>query len=224
MVTQLPSTGAPGCDTSDMRMIHGYFRLVFGQAPALAEGVASGDTARAAVVADHLAAIADTLHGHHHGEDILLWDQLEARNPACSAHVSEMRRDHAAMSGELAALGGALPAWRQDASAEHRAAVLYALNGILALLSSHLGAEEKQILPVAAAAFSQGEWDKLSQHGRASVPGSFRLIQLGFILESLGTAAPAWLKANLPAPVRLIWRLVGRPKYSAYRTRLFAEG
>ena len=222
MATQLPSTGTPGCDTSDMRMIHGYFRLVFGQAPALAEGVADGDTARAGVVSDHLAAIADTLHGHHHGEDVLLWDQLEARNPACSAHVSEMRRDHAAMSGELAALEAALPAWRADASAAHRTTVLYALNGILALLTQHLGAEETQILPVAAAAFTQGEWDKLSEHGRASVPGSFRFIQLGFILESLGDAAPAWLRANLPAPVRLIYRLIGRPKYDRYRATLFA--
>ena len=220
MVTQLPSTGALGCDTSDMRMIHGYFRLVFGQAPALAEGVADGDTARAALVSDHLASIADTLHHHHHGEDILLWDQLEARNPACSAHVSEMRRDHAAMSEELAALEAALPAWRADSSAQHRTTVLYALNGIHALLTQHLGAEEKQILPVAAAAFSQGEWDRLSQHGRASVPGSFRFIQLGFIVESLGADAPAWLRANLPAPVRLIWRLIGKPRFERYRAAL----
>lgn len=222
MVTQLPSTGAPGCDTSDMKMIHGYFRLVFSQAPALAEGVADGDTARAGVVADHLAAIADTLHSHHHGEDMMLWDQLEARNPACAKHVSEMRADHAAMSGELAALEAAIPAWRLDASADHRAAVLFALNGIHALLTSHLGAEEKQILPVAAAAFSQKEWNKLGEHGRASVPGSFRFIQLGFILESLGAEAPAWLRANLPAPVRLLWRLAGRPKFEKYRAALFA--
>jgi len=222
MVTQLPSTGTLGCDTSDMRMIHGYFRLVFGQAPALAEGVADGDTARAAVVSDHFAAIADTLHGHHHGEDILLWDQLEARNPACSAHVTDMRRDHAAMSQELAALEAALPAWRTDASAEHRTTVLYALNGILALLNQHLGAEEKQILPVAAVALTQKEWDKLGEHGRASVTGSFRFIQLGFILESLGADAPAWLQANLPAPIRLLYRLVGKPKFEKYRARVFA--
>lgn len=222
MVTQLPSTGAPGCDTDDMKMIHGHFRLVFGQAPGLAEGVADGDTARAKVVADHLTFIADTLHHHHHGEDIMLWDQLEARNPACAAHVSEMRRDHAAMSDELAALQKALPAWRLDASAAKRTTVMYALNGIHALLTQHLGAEEKQILPVAATVFSQAEWDKLGEHGRASIPGSFRFIHLGFILESLGENAPAWLKANLPAPVRLLWRLAGKPKYDRYRAALFA--
>ena len=221
MVTQLPSTGAPGCDTSDMTMIHGYFRLLFGQAPGQAEAVAEGDVARAEVVADHFAWIADTLHHHHEGEDRLLWDQLEARNPACSAHVSEMRRDHAAMSGELAALEAALPAWRADASAAHRTTVLYALNGILALLTQHLGAEEKQILPVAAVSLTQREWDKLGEHGRASVPGSFRFIQLGFILESLGAEAPAWLRANLPAPVRLLYRLVGKPKFERYRGVLF---
>jgi hemerythrin-like domain-containing protein len=204
-----------------MKMIHGYFRLVFSQAPALAQSVAEGDTARAAVVADHLTAIAGTLHSHHHGEDILLWEQLEARNPACAAHVAEMRADHSAMAGELTALEQALPAWRADASAEHRERVLFALSGILALLNQHLGAEERQILPVAAVAFSQQEWDKLGEHGRASVPGNFRLIQLGFILDSLGADAPAWQKANLPAPIRLIWRLIGSRQYAKYHAEVY---
>lgn len=222
MVTQLPSTGAPGCDTSDMVMIHGLFRLIFGDAPALVTGVDDGDTDRAKVVGDHLITIADSLHNHHHGEDLLLWDQLEARNPACAAHVSEMRADHAAMATELTALDEAVRAWQPDASLVKRARVEHAINGIVALLNQHLRAEEKQILPVASLAFSQEEWNKLGEHGRASVPGNFRLIQLGFILASMPAADSAeWMKKNLPAPVRLIYRLVGKRQYEKYRATVY---
>ena len=222
MVTQLPSTGAPGCDTSDMVMIHGLFRLIFGDAPGLVAGVAAGDTDRAKAVGNHLITIADSLHNHHHGEDVLLWDQLEARNPACATHVSEMRADHAAMGTELAALDEAVRAWQLEPTDANRTKVEYALNGIVALLNQHLGAEEKQILPVASLAFRQAEWDKLGEHGRASVPKDFRLIQLGFILASMTKAdATAWMKANLPAPVRLIYRLIGKPQYEKYRASVY---
>ena len=205
-----------------MVMIHGFFRLLFGDAPALVTGVDDGDTARSKVVGDHLLWIAESLHSHHHGEDLLLWDQLEARNPACAAHVSEMRADHSAMAAELTALDAAVRAWQPDASLVKRAKVEYAINGIVALLNQHLRAEENQILPVASLALSQKEWDRLGEHGRASIPGNFRLIHLGFILASMTAADSAeWLRANLPAPVRLIYRLVGKRQYEKYRAAVY---
>ena len=85
MVTQLPSTGKPGCDTSDMNMIHGMFRSILNEAPKLVRSVAQSDTEHAAAVAGHLSDLISGLHNHHHGEDLLLWDELAARAPACAA-------------------------------------------------------------------------------------------------------------------------------------------
>jgi hemerythrin-like domain-containing protein len=222
MVTQLPSTGAPGCDTSDMVMIHGLFRLVFGDAPALVAKVEPGDAERAQIVGDHVLTIAGNLHDHHHGEDVMLWDQLEARNPACAKHVGQMRVHHAAMATELSTLTAAVNSWKADPSERLRAVVTSTLDAINALLLEHLGSEEKTILPVAATAFSQAEWDKLGEHGRGSVRKDFRLIQLGFILESMPEAErEPWLKKNLPAPVRLIYRFIGRPQYMKYRAAVY---
>jgi hypothetical protein len=222
MVTQLPSTGKPGCDTSDMVMIHGLFRLIFGDAPELAAGVAADDAARAQVVGDHLIAIANSLHDHHHGEDILLWDQLEARNPACATHVGQMRAHHAAMAAELDKLEEIVRAWQAEPSTKNRNETVGVLKAVNSLLLEHLGSEEQTILPVASIVFSQAEWNKLGEHGRASVPKNFRFIQLGFIIASMTKPeGRAWMKANLPAPVRLLYRIIGKPQYEKYRAAVY---
>ena len=109
MVTQLPSTGKPGCDTSDMNIIHGMFRSILNEAPKLVRSVAQSDTGHAAAVAGHLSDLISGLHNHHHGEDLLLWDELAARAPACAAHVDQMRAQHAAVSDDLDALEPSFP-------------------------------------------------------------------------------------------------------------------
>jgi hemerythrin-like domain-containing protein len=222
MATKLPSTG--GCDTSDMLMIHGMFRKVLTDAPALVRSVEPGDREHTTAVADHLEDIASGLHNHHHGEDLLLWDQLAARAPACAAHVDQMRAQHAAVAALLEKLETLVPAWRQSASAAHRDAVAGSVEAVRDSLLAHLGAEETQILPVASSAFEQSEWNKLGEHGRASVPKDRRLIQLGYILDSMSPEdAKAWAKANLPAPVRLLYWLIGRRQYLAEYRSLHPE-
>jgi hypothetical protein len=222
MATKLPSTG--GCDTSDMLMIHGMFRKVFVDAPALVRSVKPGDREHTTAVASHLDDAASSLHNHHHAEDLLLWDQLAARAPACAAHVDQMRAQHAAVAGLLEKLEALVPAWRESANAADRDAVAESVEAVRDGLLTHLGAEETQILPVASGAFDQSEWNKLGEHGRASVPKDRRLIQLGYILDSMSPEdAKAWARANLPAPVRLLYRLVGRRQYLAEYRSLHPE-
>lgn len=222
MVTQLPSTGATGCDTSNMVMIHRLLRTSYAEAVELVAGVAPTDAERAQIVGDHVAGLAHRLHVHHHSEDVLLWDQLEARNPACATHVGHMRAQHQAMAGALAELTLAVVAWRATPSKKTRDSVSTALGSVNTLLIEHLGAEEKDILPVASAALSQAEWNKLGEHGRASVPKQMRLIQLGFILDSMtADEREAWTKKNLPAAIRLFYKLVGKSQYESYRARVY---
>ena len=52
-------------DVSDMYTVHRVFRREFGLLPTLVRGVAAGDTARAAVLADHGRRILTGLHYHH---------------------------------------------------------------------------------------------------------------------------------------------------------------
>ena len=219
MVTQLPSTGASGggaviCDTSDLIMIHGMYRKVFSDAPALVRAVVPGNSDQRAAVIRHLTDISESLHAHHHGEDDLLWDQLTSRAPSCAAHVGQMKQQHAVVAALLEKLDVAVAAW--NGTPQSQEAVAQVVDSIRSTLFAHLGQEETDIVPVAQVTMPQDLWDKLGEHGRGSVPGNRRLINLGHILSSMPPAeADVWLRANVPAPARLLWRLLGRRQFES---------
>jgi Hemerythrin HHE cation binding domain len=59
----------PHADARDMFVVHAMFRREFGLMPGLVRAVAAGDSARAALVADHVALMSEGLAAHHQGED-----------------------------------------------------------------------------------------------------------------------------------------------------------
>jgi hypothetical protein len=77
---------------------------------------------------------------------------------------------------------------------------------------------------VAAGVFSQKEWDQLGEHGRAAIPRNRLFIQLGYILSSLSPAEGAAFFAQMPAPVRLLYRLIGSRQFAAEQKRLHPQG
>lgn len=221
-MTTTPQTDRPGCDTSDMVHIHQLFRRVFVDAPVLVRGVAPGDRARAAVVGAHVREIAVTLHHHHRSEDVLLWDRLEERSPACALHVGLMRSQHATVGELLDRLEVALPPWEGSAAADDGETVAELLDQVRAALLTHLGAEEERILPTASSVLTQREWDELGERGRAATPRDRTMIMLGWIIDSLPPAERAtWLRTNLPLPVRVLWATVGRRAFAAHRARVY---
>lgn len=209
------SAGAAwGCDTSDMLVIHGMFRRLFADLPGLVEGVPPGDSVRAAVVGAHIREVSAGLHNHHHGEDLLLWDRLEARAPACALHVGQMRAQHHAVAVELGELENAIALWQTTISPEDADGVVLTLDTIRSLLFAHLGQEEEQILPVAATALTQGEWDSIGAHSRSGIPRDRLMVQLGFILEGFAPdERDEWLRTNVPGPARMLYRVIGRRQY-----------
>ena len=226
--TALPSSGSPapteavGCDTSDMFVIHGLIRSLYRDAPGLAAGVADGDTVRSEIVGAHLDEISVALHHHHRTENALLWDQLEAAAPTCTPHVERMRLQHERLGQAVDQLQAALPAWRASGSTQDAAAVSAGIDAVIAGLNLHLGDEETNILPVAAAAMTQAAWDKIGEAGRAAVPRDRLFIQLGFILASLpDDQREKWKKEFLPAPARAMYALFGRRQYEKHRALVY---
>lgn len=222
--TPLPPSGdspaAKTCDASGMIDIHRMFRRSFGEGPTLVRGVVPGDIAHAEVVAVQLSTTSLGLHAHHEGEDERLWDALEQRAPVCAVHVERMKAQHAVMLLHLTDLDAALPAWRRSAAAQDAAPVLAALDGINAALEVHLPDEEANIVPVMETTISQKEVDWASEHGRRSVPKGQTWNQLGEILAAQPDGGEEWMHKHLPAPVRVMWRWVGKPKYAKHRASL----
>ena len=222
--TALPPSGdapaAKTCDASGMAEIHRLFRSGFGEGPKLVRSVKNGDAAHAEAVAGQLELLSISLHNHHGGEDERLWSTLTERAPGCAVHVERMKAQHAEMLVHLDAMDAALPAWRASGSVADSAMVLTALDGVNAALTEHLGDEETNIVPVMETTLTPAEVEWFAEHGRKSTPKGQTWNMLGGILRGQPDGGDAWLKKNLPGPVRLIWRLIGKPQYERYRTAL----
>jgi len=226
--TALPSNGAPStpgysCDTSDLLMIHRFFRTVFLEAADVVASVPDGDHERAGIVADHLVEIDSWLHTHHHGEDDLLWDLLEERTPSCRVHVEQMKAQHLEVAAIMESIEAALPAWRATASTADRDVVHGRLTALNTAFGIHLGQEEGDIAPIAAVSISQAEFDRLGEHGRAAMDRRRAFVQLGYILSGQNAEQAAEIMKELPAPIRLLWRLVGRRQYERERARVYGS-
>jgi hypothetical protein len=227
-----PSDGRAGaaaprrgpCDASGMIEIHRMYRAGFREAPQLVAAVADGDATHADRVGDHLAMLAVSLHAHHEFEDEHLWDTLDERAPACALHVDRMRQQHAQMLVHLTALDRALPAWRSSGRVADAAAVTEALHGVDAGLAAHLPDEEEHIVPAMEQVLTQREIDAAGRHGRRATPKGKTFAQLGAILAAQPDGGREWQRKHLPAPVRLVWRLVGRSRYEAGRAALRRPG
>ena len=221
-MTTAQSLDAPGCNTDDMLMIHTLMRTAFRDAERLVRAAAPADPERATVLADHVLEIADGLHRHHTGEDELLWDQLSAKSPGCALHVGLMKRQHAAIGDALDRAEQAAVAWKRQPVAPHHDGLTAALGQVNTVLREHLGDEERLILPTAGQVMSQREWNRLGEHGRAAIPRNRMFIQLGFILDSMPPdVARRFFAEALPAPARVLYRLIGRRQYLAHRRKVY---
>jgi hypothetical protein len=169
-----------GIDTRDMLLIHRVIRREIGLLPGLIRG--AHDRARAARVAAHASEMLDFLHVHHTGEDELLWPGAAAagqpgRRPD-RPDGGPARRDRRGRGGR-APLAAGLGRLSRPEAGEKMAARIEAAGHVLTV---HLAEEEDRVLPLAAAHFSQQEWDALGKHGFAAIPGKRRLVILGHIL------------------------------------------
>lgn len=131
-----------------------------------------------------------------------------------------MKAHHAQMLVHLVALDEGVPRWRASAGRAGADAVLAALDGINAALAVHLPDEEANIVPVMETVITQDEVEWFSDHGRKATPKGQTWNMLGAILAAQPDGGDAFLRSGMPAPVRLIWRWIGRPKYEKNRALL----
>jgi hemerythrin-like domain-containing protein len=215
------TTVTAGADTWDMLLVHRVFRRDFRMLPALVRGVAEGDTARAETVGFHLEHLGNGLHHHHTAEDELLWPLLLARATPHTDLINRMEAQHHRLHEPLTRITEINPRWRRTAAVHDRDELADVIAQASVALDEHLGDEEQEILPLAAAHVSQAEWDKLGERGRESIPkGKLALVFLGSIFEEATPAEKARFLRDLPAPARVVWRLFGDRAWGSYRDKL----
>ncbi|NIH80967.1 hemerythrin domain-containing protein [Amycolatopsis viridis] len=209
-------------NTQEMEIVHRAFRRESRLLPELVAAVAPGDTARAKVIADHFRDYRLGLKNHHEGEDELLWPPLLSRVDLEADVVLRMEAQHERVAATLAKLDAVVPQWESTAGADERDTLVAVLADHRAVLLEHLDDEETTLLPLAAEHLTEGEWSAQGDHLVANTPKLTLLTLLGLVLEDANRAERATLLSALPAPVRVIWHVLGRPRYARHIRRVRA--
>jgi iron-sulfur cluster repair protein YtfE (RIC family) len=145
---------------------------------------------------------------HHSVEDTELWPRVRraaAGRPAGLALLDEMEAEHAQIDPLLAAVDGALAGSGQGL-VTHAAALASALEW-------HLKHEEDAVLPLIQSVCTPGDWRAFASEMRRRQGVKGAAIYVPWILDGTAPGGRQRFLAALPAPVRIISRLVWEPRY-----------
>ena len=207
-------------DVHDMYVVHRAFRREFGLLPSLVRGVAAGDTARAAVLADHGRRCLAGLHLHHSGEDELLWPKLLDRCSPDAALIHRMEAQHHRVEDCTGRLQAALTRWEAEARPAVTEEVAATFQELADGLFEHLGEEEQHILPLAARHVTPEEWNGLGEHGFGQMPKSELPLMFWMVVEDATPEEAAEMYAKVPLPVRVLLKTVFARRYRRYVSRV----
>ena len=197
------NSGGVLTDTSDMQIPHSIFRGEFCRAPGMVRNVPEGDTHRAGVVAGHLQFLLDSLTEHHTTEDELLWPKLHERVHAdLEPLIDVMESQHAQIHGVIEKLSSQLAAWASDPTSARRDELADTCESAKAILEEHLGAEEREVLPIAARAISQSEWDEIGERAMGALPKDKKMLILGTIRYWAPPEQSTAVASDIPRPMR----------------------
>jgi hypothetical protein len=221
VVRMTVTNDATRTDTWDMLLVHRVFRREFRMMPALIRAAGPGDTTRAEILGRHLANVALGLDHHHRAEDDLVWPLLLDRAGMHAGLINRMEAQHERLHQPLARIGEILPRWRDRALAADRDALADVVAQASVALDEHLADEEREVLPLIEEHLSPAEWAAVGERGREVIPkGPGGLVFLGAVLEEASPAETRRFLADLPAPARILWRLVGERVSGRSRDRI----
>jgi hypothetical protein len=204
-----------------MRRIHRFFLWAYDEAPGLVRSVSAGDTGRAKYVGEVLGNFDKVLHVHHEGEDLLMYPQLEQRAPACALHVGQMLEQHRQVTQRLESIEPIRLRWMETPDAETGADLAARYEDLSAVLRVHLRREVTEVMPVADRVMTEEENKNIGQHGIKQFDKKFMVAYLGMVLATNPPADRRELFNEIPAPVRLAYKLVGRGMYRKQYSTLF---
>lgn len=200
-------------DTHGMLLIHRVVRREIGALPDQLRA-AAGHPDRAARLTVHANEMLDFLHTHHTGEDEYLWPVLRPRASLEAELIDRMEEQHEVIAAAVHDVRADLATWATTAGAEIAERMASRLEEAFPTLIDHLAEEETEILPLVSRHFSQEEWDKMSEHGTAAIPGRRRLVFLAHILEEADEEERKTFLKAIPPPARVAYKLIGRRQHA----------
>jgi hemerythrin-like domain-containing protein len=215
--------------TQEMVVIHRIFRRGF---PMLAEVIrrvpasppGRSPARRVATIATHVEFMLNGLHHHHTAEDQHLWPRLLERAAPDAELIGRIADQHKAVDAHVEQARRLLPTWRAAPSVPASAELADTLDRLHEALAPHLDEEEAEILPLVRKHITEAEWVELGETAFAGFTNDEKLIALGQMLDVTTPTEAAIFLTKLPLPIRLMWRLVGRRKYTRYMATVRGTG
>ena len=157
---------------------------------------------------DGWALLRSQLEFHHQAEDEDLWPKLRQRiqDPEQLEEIDEMVREHALIPPALEAVGDALAS---------RADLGPAVSTLTDIVCSHLDHEERSVLPLVERHLTDAEWHDFLDIERGKRTPRQRVEFLGWVLDDATPDDAAPVLAELPAPGRLVYRHIIKPRHDA---------
>ena len=212
------TTSPTASDPWEMALIHRLVRRGFEQSREFV--LAPGVNSRTVAVAEYVGFHLDGLHAHHSSEDELIWPALHERASLSDALITRMEEQHASVHQAIEATRRELAAWEANATETRSESLAAALGTIVDRLAEHLAEEERDVVPLIAAHITQAEWEHLGKVSFSKFTPKQRFIAMGEMLEAANPSEAARMMAGLPAPIRMVWRLLGRRKYEHFIDRV----
>lgn len=209
-----PARDGATCLASDMVLVHKVFRRELRLLPSLVAAVAPAEIERAALLGRHYRELATALRHHHQAERDLLWRRLSERTrlePALEDRMRQGHRRHAELLGEL---DGMLDLWLAAADGDVRDLLVDILAELAADVAEHLDLIESRVLPEVDRHFTQREWLALGLRAASWIPLHRMAWMLGAMLEDATDAERRNLMGKVPAPARMLYRMVGQEQYA----------
>ncbi|MER6066418.1 hemerythrin domain-containing protein [Streptomyces sp. NPDC001792] len=218
----MPHSPTDRADVRDMLVVHEAFRRNYSRLPELVRAVTSGDTERAAVVADHAQLIEEFLHLHHKGEDELLWPKLlERAGDRLGETVNLLESQHEEIAALLTESSQRLAIWRGQPTKDHGEQLARSLERLGALLTEHLGIEEKDVLPIVPEYVTAKEWHELGDHAINALPKNKLPVVFGMLASLADDEVVKLMLSTAPLVPRLLMPVLGPKAYARYARRVF---
>ena len=204
--------------TEEMAVIHRIYRRGFPMVADLVRRTPAGDATRAESIAAHVDFLLNSLLHHHSGEDQNIWPRLLERAAPHAEWINRMETQHEVVDERSEQVRTLLEDWRKDpADGTELAAVL---DEFIDALVEHLDDEEVHVVPLILAHITAAEWEQFGQDTFEKFTNPEKLIATG-VLEDVATPEEVdWFVGELPLPIKLMWRYIGRRRYDRYIARV----
>ena len=212
-----PMTADTRPDLRPSYLEHRAMRMDAERLRALVVAAHPGDAERLSALASWYAGYQGAIHDHHTAEEAVVYPALLERDPTFADADGELEGEHRMLADRLAVMGQSLrglPAaagggrWERDLEEATRSAE--ALQEILAI---HLPHEEDVAFSRYQREFTAEEFTALGKAAWKVVGARSVVFAAPWVLDHATPAERAELLAAQPLLLRVVYRLVLRPRY-----------